>query len=234
MTIPLTTRILGYLLERGYTHALAKLVEDDATTTIQITLYPIREKPELAHLPGGYETYYRLTQEPLQMACGIDNGTSVVIDLPLDDDFSDLQMEDALEDESFRLSEDFYKQVIESLEEYAVFATDKQGNVISWNKGAERLLGYSENEIIGSDSSIFFTEKDREAGEPEKELENAIEHGKAIDERYHLKKDQSVFWASGLVFPLLDTKGKHRGYTKIMRNLEEHRESAKHRPETHL
>ena len=139
----------------------------------------------------------------MQMACGIDNTTTVVIDLPMDDDKPELFPEEVLEDSSFRLSEDFYKQVIESLEEYAVFTTDKLGDVDSWNKGAERLLGYSEKEIIGKSAKVFFTEKDQEAGEPENELSNALKYGKGIDERFHVRKDKSVFWGSGLVFPLL-------------------------------
>ncbi|MBC8052571.1 MAG: PAS domain S-box protein [Sphingobacteriaceae bacterium] len=170
----------------------------------------------------------------MQMACGIDNTTTVVIDLPQSEALSYITPEEALDDNYFRLSEDFYKQVLESLEEYAVFTTDKMGDVNSWNKGAERLLGYSEKEILGQKSSVFFTEKDRETREPEKELANALENGKAIDERYHVRKDKSVFWGSGLVFPLVDTLGTHRGFTKIMRNLEERKEAERNAPETRL
>lgn len=234
MTTPLNTRILGYLIEKGYGFVFAKNEEDTKTGTLTITLLPVREKPEVEHLPAGFETYYQITQEPMQMACGIDNATMVVIDLPLDESIPDLLPEEVLEDDTFRLSEDFYKQVLESLEEYAVFTTDKLGDVSSWNKGAERLLGYSKNEILGVKSSIFFTEKDQEAKEPELEFENAIKYGKAIDERFHVRKDKSVFWGSGLVFPLYDTQHIHRGFTKIMRNLEERKEAERHRPQTRL
>lgn len=234
MTTPLNTRILGYLIEKGYGFVFAKNEEDIKTGTLTITLLPVREKPEVEHLPAGFETYYQITQEPMQMACGIDNATMVVIDLPLDESIPDLLPEEVLEDDTFRLSEDFYKQVLESLEEYAVFTTDKLGDVSSWNKGAERLLGYSKNEILGVKSSIFFTEKDQEAKEPELEFENAIKYGKAIDERFHVRKDKSVFWGSGLVFPLYDTQHIHRGFTKIMRNLEERKEAERHRPQTRL
>lgn len=234
MTTPLNTRILGYLIEKGYGFVFAKNEEDIKTGTLTITLLPVREKPEVEHLPAGFETYYQITQEPMQMACGIDNATMVVIDLPLDESIPDLLPAEVLEDDTFRLSEDFYKQVLESLEEYAVFTTDKLGDVSSWNKGAERLLGYSKNEILGVKSSIFFTEKDQEAKEPELEFENAIKYGKAIDERFHVRKDRSVFWGSGLVFPLYDTQHIHRGFTKIMRNLEERKEAERHRPKTRL
>ncbi|MEJ6981466.1 PAS domain S-box protein [Pedobacter sp. P351] len=234
MTIPLNTSVLGYLIEKGYYFVLAKNEENDETGILTITLFPIREKPVVENLPHGFETYYHITQEPMQMACGIDNSTIVVIDVPLDENMPDLMPADVLEDNTFRLSEDFYKQVVESLEEYAVITTDKLGDVSSWNKGAERLLGYSEEEILGKKAHVFFTEKDQESKEPEKELEMAIKNGKAIDERYHVRKDKSVFWGSGLVFPLFDTHNVHRGFTKIMRNLEERKDAERHRPQTRL
>lgn len=234
MIIPLTPRIVGYLIEKGYAYVLATTNEHADEGTITITLFPVKERPSLESLPEGIETYYQITQEPMQMACGIDNITTVVIDLPESEDISSIHPEEVLEDNYFRLSEDFYKQVIESLEDYAVFTTDKMGDVNSWNKGAERLLGYSKKEIIGQSASIFFTEKDREAKEPEKELSNAMKYGKAIDERYHVCKDKTVFWGSGLVFPLFDTRNTHRGFTKIMRNLEEIRNAKRNAPKTHL
>ncbi len=234
MTIPLSTRILGYLIEKGYSHVLAKNEEDSETGILTITLFPVRQKPELENLPDGIETYYLITQEPLQMACGVDNSTVVAIDLPMDESMPDLLPNDVLEDSSFRLSEDFYQQVLESLEEYAVFTTDKMGDVSSWNKGAERLLGYSDKEILGVNAKVFFTEKDQETNEHLKELENAIKYGKAVDERFHVRKDKTVFWGSGLVFPLFDTQNVHRGFTKIMRNLEEIKDANSHRPKTSL
>ena len=234
MTIPLTTRILGYLIEKGYAFILAKTEENSELGTVNITFRPVREKPALNMLPDGYQTYYHITQEPLQMACGVDNTTIVLIDLPLDENLPDLLPEDIMEDNSFRLSEDFYKQILESLEDYAVFTTDKLGDVSSWNKGAERLLGYTEAEIIGRSSAVFFTEKDQETKQPEHELHAAITTGKAIDERFHVRKDNSVFWGSGLVFPLFDTHKIHRGYTKVMRNLEERKAAERNRPKTEL
>src|SRR5687767_53732 len=100
--------------------------------------------------------------------------------------------------------EHFYKQVFDSLEDYAVFTTDREGNISTWNKGAENLLGYSEGEVIGKNSRIFFTEKDLKMGSAEKELQVALMNGRAIDERFHVRKDKSEFWASGLMFPLFD------------------------------
>lgn len=120
--------------------------------------------------------------------------------------------------EAVPFTDTFFRQVIESLEDYAVFTTDTKGTITSWNRGAERLLGYSEEEIIGKKAKIFFTPEDIKKKEPEKELGNALKKGKAYDERFHVKKNGVRFWGSGLVFPLKDGKGVVIGFTKIMRN----------------
>jgi PAS domain S-box-containing protein len=119
----------------------------------------------------------------------------------------------------FRGSNEFFQQVINSLEEYAVFTTDEDGNVNSWNHGAKRLLGFSENEIIGKNSLIFFTPEDIQNNQHEKEFETARRRGSALDERWHVRKDGTRFWGTGIVFPLKDKGGKLQGFTKIMRNL---------------
>jgi PAS domain S-box-containing protein len=120
---------------------------------------------------------------------------------------------------SFREGDDFYQSVIESIEDYAVFTTDTDGTISSWNKGAERLLGFSETEVIGQNASIFFIPEDSKKNAAGLELKTAAEQGRALDERYHLRKDGSRFWACGLVFPLKDEQGGLRGFTKVMRDL---------------
>lgn len=114
---------------------------------------------------------------------------------------------------------DFHKNILESLEDYGVFTTDKQGIVTSWNKGAENVLGYTEEEICGQSARIIFTDEDRKNEIPEHEFTEAMEKGRGQDERYHQRKDGSLFWASGLVFPLYDNDQQHIGFTKILRNL---------------
>ena len=114
---------------------------------------------------------------------------------------------------------DFYYNVFESIEDYAVFTTDKNGIVNSWNKGAEHVLGYRDKEILGKNCAILFTKTDREKQEPEKELKNALRQGRALDERFHVRKDGTRFWATGKVFPVYNAAKAHIGFTKIMRNL---------------
>ena len=109
---------------------------------------------------------------------------------------------------------DFYKNILESLEDYGVFTTDKSGIVTSWNRGAEHVLGYTEEEICGQPAAVIFTEDDRSNGVPEHEFAEALEKGRGVDERYHQRKNGSLFWASGLVFPLYDGDNQHIGLPK--------------------
>src|SRR5688572_29172372 len=119
----------------------------------------------------------------------------------------------------------FYRQVFDSLEDYAVFTTDREGNISSWNTGSENLLGYSGEEILAVNCSIFFTERDRSIQSDVKERTTALMNGRAVDERFHVRKDKSEFWASGLMFPLFDEHKQHVGFTKVMRDLTERKKA---------
>lgn len=106
----------------------------------------------------------------------------------------------------------------ENVLDYAIFVIDGERQVRTWTAGAERLLGYTEAEILGKSADIFFTPEDREAGEPEREANQALTFGRGDDDRWHLKKDGSRFWSSGVLTPLLDETGTLRGFAKIMRD----------------
>lgn len=123
--------------------------------------------------------------------------------------------------QQFRMSEEFFRMVLESLEEYAVFTTDKDGTISSWNSGAQRLLGYAEPDIIGKPFALIFTPEDSANHAPQGEFAQALQTGRGEDERYHVKKDGTLFWASGLLFPLFDSEKNLRGFTKIVRDLTE-------------
>ncbi len=221
MKIPFTPQLLGDLIEKGYTYLLASTTSEPSTETI-VTLKPVRKKPVLVNLPEGYETFYKITREPMVMAAGITD-TSIMVEYETINDT--ITGNDIFDDSYFRMSEEFFHQVLESLEDYAVITTDKNGDINSWNSGAENVLGYKEVEVIGVSAKIFFTPEDIAIGEPEKELFGALENGRAVDERYHMRKDGSRFWGSGLVFPLYDEEQNHRGFTKTMRNLRERHEA---------
>ena len=226
MKIPFTPQLLGDLIEKGYTYVLADTDAVEAPAT-NIVLTPVREKPDLQNLPDGFETYYKITREPMQFACGVE-GVTIEVDYTTIN--SSITGNDIFDDSYFRMSEEFFEQVLDSLEDYAVVTTDKNGDINSWNSGAERVLGYKKAEVIGLSAAIFFTPEDIAKNIPEHELSTALKEGRAIDQRYHMRKDKSRFWGSGLVFPLYDDEHKHRGFTKIMRNLREREDAEAKRP----
>jgi len=122
-----------------------------------------------------------------------------------------------------RSSEERYRLLVESAGDYAIFMVGPGGRVLDWNAGAERIFGYKEEEIVGEPGSILFTPEDIRSGAPERELRKAREEGRAADERWHLRKDGSRFWASGFVRPVQDAAGNLRGFAKVARDITERR-----------
>ncbi|HVK03181.1 MAG TPA: ATP-binding protein [Armatimonadaceae bacterium] len=102
--------------------------------------------------------------------------------------------------------------------EFAIFATDLDGVILTWNPGVRNITGYDEGEFVGRDCAMLFTPEDREVGAPEREREVARRDGQALDERWHLKKDGSRFWGSGYMHALYDEAGDLKGFAKILRD----------------
>lgn len=119
----------------------------------------------------------------------------------------------------------FYSQIINNLEDYAVLTMDKDLLINSWNTGAKNIFQYTEDEILGHHFSLIFTEQDVQDRIPLREAEIAVQEGRAKDERWHIRKDGSTFYASGLVFPLKGTDEELIGYIKILRNITAVKES---------
>jgi PAS domain S-box-containing protein len=107
---------------------------------------------------------------------------------------------------------------VEGARDYAMFLMDADRRITAWNHGAERILGFSEREAVGMSADQIFDAEDRAAGVPEKEIALAIREGAAPDERWHVRKDGTRFWASGHLVTLRDESGV-RGFAKIMRDL---------------
>lgn len=120
--------------------------------------------------------------------------------------------------EALRVSEERFRLLLENVEDYAIFFLDIDGRVIRWSTGAERICGYQTSEILGKFSSVIFTPEDLEKGADRQELATAIAEGRAEDERWHLRKNGTRFWGSGMVTPLRDDMGQLRGFVKIMRD----------------
>ncbi|MEG4021525.1 PAS domain S-box protein [Microcoleus sp. S13C4] len=123
------------------------------------------------------------------------------------------QTEEALRDRETHL-----QLILDSAKDYAIFTLDTDGHFTSWNAGAERVLGYSEAEIVGQHGRIIFTPEDSASRMPEAEMHTALTQGKGKNERWHLRKDGSRFWGSGLVMPLRDAAGEVQGFLKIMQD----------------
>ena len=120
---------------------------------------------------------------------------------------------------------EFYSQIIDSLQDYSIFTLDNEFNINSWNSGSTNIFGYETDEVIGEPFDIIFTEEDKKNGIPEREIEIALKEGRATDNRWHITKDKSLFYAYGLVFPLIGSEGEMLGYVKILRDLTERKHS---------
>jgi PAS domain S-box-containing protein len=124
--------------------------------------------------------------------------------------------------EALRISEERLRLIIESINDYAIFTQDESGRIVEWNSGAEQVFGHTADEVIGQPSAIVFTPEDRANGVPAHEIQQARTTGRAADERWHLRKDGTRFFASGVLTPLQE--GAHSGYVKVARDLTERRE----------
>jgi len=125
---------------------------------------------------------------------------------------SENYLEQATDAEKFRL-------LVENALDYGIFMLNPQGNVVSWNVGAERIKGYSAAEIIGRHFSVFYTPEAITSGWPEQELELAKAQGRFEDEGWRLRKDGSKFWANVIITAVKDENGWLIGFAKITRDL---------------
>jgi PAS domain S-box-containing protein len=112
----------------------------------------------------------------------------------------------------------FLEAILESAIDYAIIAIDLDGLVTSWNEGARLILGWTEAEMLGKPAATFFTEEDRRAGILDAEMQSALAKGRGNDERWHLTKDHTRFWASGEMMVLRDNEGVVQGFIKVLRD----------------
>jgi PAS domain S-box-containing protein len=122
-------------------------------------------------------------------------------------------------DRALKESQDRLRLMVESVTDYAIFSLDTRGVISSWNAGAERVFGYTEAEIVGQDVAVLFTPEDRAACAPDAEQAAAAREGRAADERWHLRKDGSRFFASGTLTPVREGDGPLLGFTKVTRDV---------------
>jgi len=118
-------------------------------------------------------------------------------------------------------SEERYHKMIEEVQDYAILLLDRDGYIQNWNKGAEKIKGYTEKEILGKNFRIFYLDHDRENKLPEKLIEQALNTGRAMHEGLRLRKDGTTFWGSIVITALHDKDNNIIGFSKVTRDLTE-------------
>ncbi len=120
-------------------------------------------------------------------------------------------------------SEESFRLLVESVRDYAIFMLTPEGNVASWNAGAERMKGYKSSEIVGRHFSVFYPPDVAARGRPAWGLRAALEHGRVEDEGWRLRKDGTRFWANVVIAALRGTGGELVGFAKVTRDMTERR-----------
>jgi PAS domain S-box-containing protein len=121
--------------------------------------------------------------------------------------------------EALQASEERFRLLMESIEDYAIIMLDRQGRVATWNSGAEHIKGYSEEEILGQHFSHFYPKEDVEQGKIDLQLQEASEKGRFENENWLVRKDGSKFWANIILTALKDDAGNIRGFAKVTRDI---------------
>ena len=176
-------------------------------------------KYDVARLDGTYEERW---WSPVNSPVLDDNGKVEAIIHNANDITENRRAETALRDSEAR-----YRHIVEGADDFAIVRLNAHGVIASWNTGAQRLLGYSEAEALGRHGDMFFTPEDRAVDAPDHEMSRALDRGRAENERWHLRKDGSRFWGSGLMMRLDQAGG---GYLKMFRDrtVEHEAEQASH------
>ncbi|WP_325435184.1 PAS domain-containing sensor histidine kinase [Pseudomonas nitroreducens] len=124
---------------------------------------------------------------------------------------------------ALRRSEQQFRLLVNGVTDYALYMLDAEGNVTSWNSGAERIKGYHPEEIIGRRFDCFYCDEDRQGGVPQASLDTALVEGRYEEERQQMRKDGSRFWANIVIDPVFDDTGKLLGFAKITRDITDKR-----------
>ena len=127
--------------------------------------------------------------------------------------------------EALRLNDARLRSIVESIGEYAIYMLDREGHVLTWNPGAERIMGYKADEVLGLHYSRFFTQEDIEQGRPAELLRQAIVKNRVEEEGWRVRKDGSRLWANVVLTAIHDSSGAVTGFSKITRDVTEHKQA---------
>ncbi|MGZ3931658.1 MAG: PAS domain-containing protein [Bacteroidia bacterium] len=118
--------------------------------------------------------------------------------------------------------EELHEKMIQEIQDYAIILLDREGTILSWNKGVEKIKGYAENEILGQNFSIFYLPQDRQSGLPNQLIDLAKKEGRAKHIGRRVRKDGTTFWGSIVITALHNDAGEVIGFTKLTRELKDH------------
>jgi PAS domain S-box-containing protein len=121
--------------------------------------------------------------------------------------------------------EERLRYLVDSIKDYAIFMLDPEGRIATWNKGAERIKGYSSEEIIGRHFSCFYPQEDVAQGKPQRELTIAIAEGRFEESGWRVRKDGTLFWAQVIITPIYEDCGKLRGFGKVTRDVSDRKKT---------
>jgi len=124
-------------------------------------------------------------------------------------------------EERLRRSEERFRLLVDGVQDYAIYMLDTDGKITSWNTGAQRITGYSADEVIGRRFELFHRPDELRAGEPDEELRTALMYRRSHKSGWRLRKDGTPLWADVVTTPLRDPQGELRGYAQVMRDLSE-------------
>jgi two-component system, chemotaxis family, CheB/CheR fusion protein len=126
---------------------------------------------------------------------------------------------------ALRESERRLRLIVENAHDFAILSLDIAGNITAWSTGAEHIFGWAEAEMVGRPAAAIFSQAERDAGVPQRELQTALRAGSADDECWHVRKDGTPVWANGVLSVARDDSGNVRGFVKIMRDNTDRRET---------
>jgi rsbT co-antagonist protein RsbR len=127
--------------------------------------------------------------------------------------------------ESFSDKDLDYRLLVQNMKDYAIFMIDPNGRMVTWNEGAQRLTGYTAEEILGKQTDVFYGKEDIAAGKPARELEIGSKTGRYEDEGWRYRKDGSRYWASVVVNAIRDKDDNLIGFAKVIRDITDRRRS---------
>jgi PAS domain S-box-containing protein len=129
-----------------------------------------------------------------------------------------------LQQEALRRSEERFRLMVTGIKDYAIFMLDPDGRIVSWNTGAQAILGHASGDVLGRYHDLFFRREDIAAGEPAAELEAARTGGRSEEDGWRVRKDGTPFWANVIVTTLYDPQGELCGFAAVVRDLSERKQ----------